>query len=438
MKTNVAIKYPKPLTAEGAPASKINFELQLRRSVAACMLWENSFYEDGISIADRIKELIPKCRPEYVAACAYEARTLMNLRHVPLLLVRELARDKKNAQMVGKLLPDVIQRVDEIMEFLSIYWMDGKQPLAKQVKIGLGKAFLKFDEYQFGKYKGRGAIKLSDAIRIVHPTAITPEQNELFRKIRHQELTTPDTWEVALSGGADKKETFERLMTDKKLGALALLRNMRNMHEAGISEVVVGNYLNAADISRVLPFRFIAAARAVPVWEHILEPAMLAAAKTKKKLPGMTVVMVDVSSSMHAKVSDKSDITRLDAACGVAMLLRELCDSVAITTFSNQLCAVPARRGFALRDVIIDSQAHSGTYLGAAVGTINSAVENYDRVIVITDEQSRDPVPDPKTKGYLINVACEKNGVGYKKWLHIDGWSEAVIDYVIEHENSEA
>lgn len=37
---------------------------------------------------------------------------------------------------------------------------------------------------------------------------------------------------------------------------------------------------------------------------------------------------------------------------------------------------------------------------------------------------------DPKGRGYVINVASYKNGVGYGKWTHIDGWSESVIEYI--------
>lgn len=56
--------------------------------------------------------------------------------------------------------------------------------------------------------------------------------------------------------------------------------------------------------------------------------------------------------------------------------------------------------------------------------------EKCDRLIVITDAQAHDKVPAPSGKGYLINAASYKNGVGYGKWMHIDGWSEAVIEYI--------
>ena len=37
----------------------------------------------------------------------------------------------------------------------------------------------------------------------------------------------------------------------------------------------------------------------------------------------------------------------------------------------------------------------------------------------------------------MINVASFKNGVGYGKWTHIDGWSESVIEYVREFERTD-
>jgi hypothetical protein len=440
MRTNLAVKYPAfgMATAEGGPVARITPEQELRRTVAACMLWEDGFYESGESVADRIKALVPKCRPEFVAACAFEARTKMKLRHAPLLLVREMARCVPHAGLVGKLLPDVIQRADELAEFLAIYWKDGQQqPLSKQVKVGLAAAFGKFNEYQLAKYNRDGAVKLRDVLFLCHAKPKDAEQEALWKRLIDGKLATPDTWEVALSAGEDKKLTFERLMAEGQLGALAFLRNLRNMREAGVSEDLIVGYASAVDIARVLPFRFIAAARAVPAWEHVLEPMMLRACEGRPKLAGKTLVMLDVSGSMDSGISSKSDLQRIDAACGVAVLLRELCEQVEVLTFSNAVAEVPARRGFALRDAIVGSQPHGGTYLGRAVEVVNRE-RQYDRLVVLTDEQTADRVPAPKEKGYVINVATNKNGVGYGPWTHIDGWSEAVIDYLQELETQQA
>src|SRR6202789_3916441 len=104
-------------THEGAPARAIGPEQSLRRSVLACMLWEDEFYEEGVAIAGRIRELVPKVDAAKVAALAVEARSAMKLRHAPLLLVREMARHATHRALVAETLAQVIQRADELAEF---------------------------------------------------------------------------------------------------------------------------------------------------------------------------------------------------------------------------------------------------------------------------------------------------------------------------------
>jgi hypothetical protein len=424
----------RPRTHEGAPARHISPEHQLRRSVLACLLWESQFYEDGIEIAGRIAESVPKVQAEKVAALAVKAREQMKLRHAPLLIVREMARHATHRRLVAETLERVIQRADELAEFVAIYWKGGRVPLSAQVKKGLAAAFPKFDEYQLAKYDRGGPIKLRDVLFLSHAKPRDAAQAGVWKKLVWGRLATPDTWEVALSasgkeGGADKREAWERLLGEQKLGALALLRNLRNMREAGVDEPLVIGALAAMNASRVLPFRFLAAARQVPHWEDALEQAMLKSVAGQAKLPGRTIVLVDVSGSMTAPLSKRSEMQRTDAAYGLAVLVREIAEKVVVYSFSDHVVEVPARRGFALRDAIDASQKHNGTLLGNAIEWLNKS-ERYDRLIVITDEQAHDAVPAPKGKGYVINVASYKNGVGYGKWTHIDGWSESVIEYI--------
>jgi hypothetical protein len=241
---------------------------------------------------------------------------------------------------------------------------------------------------------------------------------------------------VALSSGADKRQAWERLLRGEKLGALALLRNLRNMRDVGVNEDLVLAGLGSMSTSRVLPFRFLAAARYAPQWEEALEQAMLKCVAGQEKLRGKTIVLVDVSGSMTAPLSQRSEMQRTDAAYGLAVLLREIGEKVSVFSFSDSLVEVPARRGFALRDAIDKSQRHNSTQLGNAVAELNQR-GGYDRLIVITDEQAHDTVPAPRSKGYVINVASYKNGVGYGKWTHIDGWSESVVEYIRTLESTE-
>lgn len=420
-------------TYEGGIASHIKPIDELRRTVLACLLWESGFYESGEAVADRIKRLVSQCNPVDVAALAIEARQKQHLRHAPLLLTRELARYPSRFQ-VADTLCQVIQRADELAEFLALYWADGKKPLAKQVKKGLACAFRKFNEYQLAKYNRDAVVKLRDVLFMVHAKPKDDEQAALWKRLADGSLATPDTWEVALSAGQDKKETFERLLKEGKLGYLALLRNLRNMQQAEVDTSLVFEALSSgAAKSKALPFRYVAAARSVPLWEPQIDAAMQIALGGIDRLAGTTAVLVDVSGSMDAQLSAKSDLKRIDAAAALAVLVRGISSDCRVFTFSNQVVEVPPRNGMALIDAVIRSQPHGGTYLGQAVELLRKNVKA-DRLIVFTDEQTADSVGKPIGRGYIINVATNQNGIGYGEWVKINGFSESVVSYIQELE----
>ena len=461
---NKKVLGPQPLTAEGAPASRVNYKEQLRRSVLTNFLWEDSYYEDGIEIADRIASLVPKVKPADVAALAIEAREKMKLRHMPLWLLRNMVLHAEHRPFVREALTRVIQRVDELTEFLVLYdphyampMATDKQPLAACVKKGIGDAFRKFDEYQFAKYNRDGGVKLRDAILLTHPKPVTPEQAKLYKKILEGTLKTPNTWEVRLSGGEDKAKVFTDLINANKLGGLAMLRNLRNMFESGVDVNVIRKGLREMNTERILPFRFVAAAKYGPKVEPEIEAAMNRCISAHAKLPGKTILVVDTSGSMygHGNVSKKSDITRVDAAAALAMLIREISEEpVVYATAGNDASRIhatgeiPARRGFALRDLIANHKelyhlGGGGIFLTQCMGFIYGKEKSADRVIVITDEQDCDDRDSARAASkanafgkhnYIINISVEKNGIGYGKWTKINGWSEAVIDYIMAYE----
>ncbi|MCW2194988.1 60 kDa SS-A/Ro ribonucleoprotein [Bradyrhizobium elkanii] len=435
MRLNTPHKSAPVFTHEGGPAARhLSAEQQLRRTVMSCLLWESEFYEDGKAISDRIVETAAEVKPEILAAIAIEAREVHNLRHVPLLLLEVLSKTGAGNPLVAETVERVIQRADEMAELLAILWRKGRKMVPAQMRNGLARAFQKFDEYRLAKYDRDGAIKLRDVLRLVRPKPANDEQSALFKRVRDRTLMTPDTWEVALSGGADKKEAFERLLRENKLGYLALLRNLRNMAQAGVDEALVRDAIVARrGAGRVFPFRYVAAARAAPRFEPHLDQALLAAIGEMPKLAGKTVVLIDVSGSMDWAMSGKSDMKRIDAAAALGAVVNA---DLRLFTFSNQVVEVPPRRGMAGVDAIVRSQPHGGTALGAAVSHINRI--QHDRLIVITDEQSSDRVPDPVARhAYMINVASNLNGVGYGRWTQIDGFSEGVLRFIHQLEQAD-
>ncbi len=152
MKTNVKNAGASKTHEGGLSTATITAAQELRRTVMTCLLWEDSFYESGVSSTDRMKELLKKTSFDDAAQIAIDAREKMKLRHVPLFLVRELLRNH-SGRKVGDLVARVIQRPDELGELMALYWKDGKdQPLPSQLKIGLARALKKFNEYQLAKW----------------------------------------------------------------------------------------------------------------------------------------------------------------------------------------------------------------------------------------------------------------------------------------------
>jgi 60 kDa SS-A/Ro ribonucleoprotein len=428
-------------THEGAVAQRIDAKRELRRTVLTCLLWEDTFYEKGNYIAKQIAELVARNKPEDVSALAREARDKMQLRHVPLLLTRELARRKGAGPHVVDTLETVIQRADELAEFVALYWTPKKQPLSAGVKRGLARAFTKFDAYQLAKYNRESTVKLRDVLFLCHAKPKNAEQEALWKKLVENTLEPPDTWEVALSAGKDKRETWERLLREGRLGGMAVLRNLRLMLATGVEPKLIRERLDKG-VARALPFRFVTAARHAPKLEDAIERAMLKGITGFERLAGSTGLVVDVSGSMNYRLAKQGETTRMDAAAGLAILLREKSEDFAIATFSDACVELPVRRGFALRDAIVGSQAHSGTYLQRALAQLAEKDEwrKLGRLIVITDEQSHDGILAAWTpKAYVVNVAPYKRGVSYGNgWAHIDGWSERIVDYIAAAEEEAA
>lgn len=454
MKTN--IKPKPPVTHGGVRAAHITPEQELRRSLMACLLWEDTFYESGVSIADRIEALVARVDAEAAIRMAIEARTTHNLRHAPLLVLCALAA--RHAPGLRRAVAAVIQRPDELGELLSIYWRNGKRPIANALKRGMADAFRKFDAYQLKKYKGVGNIRLRDVMFLTHPKPkdlkTVPgqtarytrderrlygseaydlsEQERLWEALANDTLGAADTWEANLSAGADKRETFERLLAEGRLGYLALLRNLRNMVKAGVDSGMIRSAIRARrGADRVLPFRYVAAARACPQMEPALDEALCAAINELPPLEGETIVLVDVSGSMWAPLSSKSDLTRVDAACALASMIN---GAVRVFSFADSVIEVPPRRGMAGVEAIKTSQV-GGTDLAGAISYVNAL--QHDRLIVITDEQATTGrVPPPACeRAYMINVGTYQNGIGYGKWVHIDGFSESVLKWIHAYED---
>ena len=436
----------------GVYAANQDSEALLRRAVLANLLWENLAYENGESTAANIAKLIPQVDPDAVASIAVEARTKQKLRHVPLFIAREMARHETHRTRVARLLNQIILRADELTEYVALYWKDKKVSLSAQSKKGLALAFPRFDAYQLAKYDRSTEVKLRDVLFLCHAKPKDQTQAETWKQLVDGTLPTPDTWETALSAGKDKKETWTRLIEDKKLGALAFMRNLRNMEQVGVSDETILRGFDTINPGWLLPVNFYQAAKAAPKWERQIEALMLKTLQSMPKLPGYTIFVVDVSGSMGAEISGKSNMTRLGIAAMLAMQASEVCERVTIYATAGDDRArmhntqpVRPRRGFALVDEIELAQSamgHGGIFTRQCLEHIKTKENTQpDRIIVFSDSQDCDhphlstPAPFGK-KNYIVDVSAHSRGINYQGlWTaEISGWSEHFLTYIMAYE----
>ena len=187
-------------------------------------------------------------------------------------------------------------------------------------------------------------------------------------------------------------------------------------------------------VDRILPYRFITAARYAPDFEPELEQAMLKSIEGLARLKGRTRLLIDVSGSMDAPLSRQSEMTRLEAACGLAILAREVCERIEIFTFSNdgEEGPAPARLRAARRD---RRQPAARRNLSSARRS-REVDKKGERLIVFTDEQCTTRSRRRVGLGYMVNVASYQHGVGNGPWRRVDGFSEAVIAWIAATEGA--
>lgn len=337
------------------------------------------------------------------------------------------------------------QRADEPGEFLA-YWRDrGYGPLTSVVKRGLGDAVVaRYNQASFYRYDSNTApYRFGKVIELIHPKPRDEQQSDLFRyavEVRHNRYLDPPrtlgllrnslevlatlragilgddlaqlaealdgtvlSWEKVMSevgGKADKRQLWEALVP--KMGTMAVLRNLRNLEQAGVGDdtiELVNNRLQSEDEianSRQFPYRFMAAYRNVvgDTFKAALSRAADLSLRNVPVLEGRTLVLIDTSGSMQSPMSARSTMSRVDAAAlfGLALAARNPGD-VQLYGFANgddpfQHQFPPG--GSLLSEVErfrrrIGDDGH-GTMIAKSLQ--RTLRPGHNRVIIITDEQT--------------------------------------------------
>lgn len=433
---------------------------------------DDKYYQKSDQVLKELREAISKVDRSFVLKLANYARNKMNLRSIPMVLLAEAAHavypnESPNSpkSIVKEYVPKVVKRADEINEVLAysinVIGKGHKAKLANSLKKGVALAFNKFDEYQFAKYNRKGSITFKDALRLVHPKAKTEEQQILFKKIKEDSLATPNTWEVVISGEGSTAENWNKIAPD--MGIMSMLRNLRNMEQKGAEEALRIAYAalrNPEHVlkSRLLPFRFYAAAREVTrnATRDALNAALDISVANLPKIKGNVAVFADTSGSMRTRVSDKSTISCLD----IATLFGAMTTNMVEDGYDYLSCAFATDTGEASiskRDSVLTNQNKiqsvntngCGTEAWKAFPFMSRKGFKADVVVIFSDMQcygadrnlatewAKYKQANPKA----VLVSVHLNGYGgtqfppnSKDVITLSGWSESILSYIASYQ----
>jgi len=385
---------PNTVNMEGGCAFAQTAKLELV-SVLLTTFLEDEFYRTEKQTTEKIRELITKVGdPRFVAKAALYARNTYGMRSVSHLVAGELAKSVKGERWTKNFYAQIVRRPDDVMETLGYYLAVYGRPVPNSLKKGLGAALSRFDEYQVAKYRREhGAFKMVDAVNLVHPRATAA-----LSKLVGGELAPAQTWEAKLTQAGDaastekvvtaKAEAWGELLRERKLGYLALLRNVRNILTQApdqideLCEQLIDE--NAVRRSLVFPFQFLAAVDVLKQGnlagaDRVMDALNTAVDHSLANVPkfeGKTLVALDSSGSMVGRPQAIGSLfaATLVKATGADLML-----------FSDDARYVSLNR----RDTTLTAAQSipfisGGTNFNAIFQRANRA---YDRIVILSDMQ---------------------------------------------------
>lgn len=434
------------------------------------LVGENTFYEDAASRDSRFADLVRVVTeedPSWVRQFAVWLREDMHLRSVPIVTAAEYVA--AGGEHGRSLAAAVCQRPDEPAELLAYWFQTRGRKIPAPLKRGLADAVTRlYSERAALKYDGKGkAWRMGDVIELVHPKPSTSKQSQLFKylietgkdremiaigddlemlrlraaldalPVEARRVTLRDsdalamagmTWEAlpAWLGGAMDAAAWEAIIPS--MGYMALLRNLRNFEEAGVSAAtlsqVAAKLADPEEVARSkqFPIRFLSAWLANPTMTFgpALERALELSVQNIPSLPGRSLILVDCSGSMWGtNYSERSQTKPYQTAGIFGLALAKRAASAEIFAYGTKSVPLVVGPQASILRTMESLPDLGGTRTWQ---TVTERYSGHDRVIILTDEQafyahpSYDNLPDiPKVftfnlQGYKVAHAEERPG----------------------------
>ena len=449
----------KTVNRSGNAAYSMTAQERLVSMVLTTFFNEKKFYGDNSKELVEMAESMALMDPHFVANLAVYARKEMHLRSVSHVLTCIVAHTVASKPFIHYTVDGVVERADDMTEIMACYISMYGKPVPNGLKKALGDAMNRTNEFAFSKYNTPGkAVSFKDVLRICHPKPATDKASKVFNEILTDTLPVAKRWETELSARGNTKEVWEELIDENRLGYMAMLRNLRNIINAGPDNIdkVYEKLSNKDEVlkSKQLPFRFLSAYKNLPSGStskvrDILEDACEYSIENLPKLPGKTVIAIDVSGSMNCRISNKSDTTCGEIAVLIGLMASKLCEEYIVYLFENNLKLMNVSHRSGILQTACDYNIFGGgTNLTLPLRRMINDGIYADRLIMLSDNEINSSwrgfaeTCQPLADGYRRKVnpdlwvhAIDLQGYGTQQFIGdktniIAGWSERVLEFI--------
>jgi hypothetical protein len=407
-------KFNKPTTAAAKTENLAGgeaFSLSPKMELATFLLTsfvQDKFYEKEAASLVRIRKMLRRdIRTSWLtfaAKAAIYARHEFGMRSISHLTAAEIAaisRDVPGVVPLRTFFRKVCRIPKDTTEIVSYFLNRFGKPIPNGMKRGIGDFIVGCDRYQLAKYRAEDKkVSLVDVVNLCHPKPKDEEMAGTLKMLVSGDLKSKATWESKLTKAGqeaksedEKKELKQKswadLISTKKIGQMALLRNLRNIAEQAPDMVTSACRLlvdpHRVKSSMIFPFRYMTAMDNMAEGEYrrdllaALNEAATVACDNCPKLDGTTLIAVDDSGSMHGRPFQ-------GAAVFASVLYKVLeSDLLMFNTHGRMLSNIlPHDSVLGIAHQLVQKAEWGGTDFKEIFRPLK---RTYDRIIILSDSQ---------------------------------------------------
>lgn len=377
-------------------------------SILLTSMLNDQYYRSSGECQKQLSQCLADVGPEFAAKAAIYARNKFGMRSITHLIAAEILKSTKGKKWMKEFISKVVRRPDDLTEIWSCYISKYGKPIPNALKKATVLRMREFDDYQLAKYKASTKdLSLVDIFNMstgIKGYARPRKENNSLGKLITGTLEIPLTWETQLSAAGNdsvaKAKVWETLITTKKLGYMALVRNIRNISNQADNKTFKLSLEQLVDEksiknSLIFPYRFYSAYKEIKASDidsvrkrAVLKALNQAAETSLASMPSFKncVIILDESGSMTSPITEKSKTWVCEVAALLACVIYKSNEDSDLVAFSDEARYIDGLDNKGLLEMV-DSIEFDGGYTDfkSAAKKLNKC---YDNIIILSDNEA--------------------------------------------------